>query len=492
MKIAKQILTLCEEKIPFKLTPEAFYYPTQTVINAKSGIVATTYRGSDIDKYPAIESEWKVSGLSGSTFNVDFVNHLDLGNGVQIYQYVFDNGSVAYKMFDGKKEVYKYDRGVRDWAFKDLEKAFKKLKKIPMLDVEGEEAKAPTSDDHWKSYIKDEKGRTLLAKAIAIIEEAEKAGIIYNTDFEDAKAILKRRFWDSKDAAFEDAEKQTKSSDGTLRALFFGLSDDIAKAFKLATEAKTPAAKYALESFIKPMNDLYQRLMALKPKIQKGRKPNPNKKDKPEIMIPPAASKDIEKIKELYEELLKEWYPAQVESLSKYYLETIESIKKFFEETKGDKEARQKGLRYLDAEVISVFFERKENVLAVKKDVKTLIKKYAEKSAKEIQEQFIHKNLRKITAIVAGKGDFKDVKLIRVSKSSGMLEGEVGFEFNDGSRFTVKSQVVSVYNSRARSQATTYFVRFPTTFHNVTMPDGKKYGGRSELEMVRDFAGIKQ
>ena len=74
------------------------------------------------------------------------------------------------------------------------------------------------------------------------------------------------------------------------------------------------------------------------------------------------------------------------------------------------------------------------------------------------------------------------VKLINASTSRGTVEGTIAFEFNDGSSFTVRNKVVMSY-----SKYNTPFYRYPTTFHNVKMPDGSTMSQPSEERMLDIF-----
>jgi len=56
-------------------------------------------------------------------------------------------------------------------------------------------------------------------------------------------------------------------------------------------------------------------------------------------------------------------------------------------------------------------------------------------------------------------------------------------EFSDGTSFTVKNAVVVKVN-----QFGTWFVQYPTTFHNVVFRNGKKKAKLSEKQMNEDWA----
>jgi len=63
------------------------------------------------------------------------------------------------------------------------------------------------------------------------------------------------------------------------------------------------------------------------------------------------------------------------------------------------------------------------------------------------------------------------------------MRGEFEARFKDGSSFRLRNEVVFVVNHYG-----TEFNRFPTTFHDVTLPGGKPMSSPSEERMHTVFA----
>lgn len=119
----------------------------------------------------------------------------------------------------------------------------------------------------------------------------------------------------------------------------------------------------------------------------------------------------------------------------------------------------------------------------LKPNYEEIIKKEAEKITKDMLEHFISKNTKKLSAIASAKNNLKDVKVLRSETARGVVEGTLHLTFTDGSHFTVDNKVVMSF-----SKYGTPFYRFPTTFHNVVMPDDSKMKGPSEENMINVFA----
>jgi len=111
------------------------------------------------------------------------------------------------------------------------------------------------------------------------------------------------------------------------------------------------------------------------------------------------------------------------------------------------------------------------------------IKKEAEKVTREIRDGFVRKNTMKLSAIVTGKGNLKSIEVLGWARSN--FEGDMRFAFKDGSSFEVRNKTVTKMSSRGR-----WFSQYPTTFHQVIMPDGKKMPSPSEKRMIDVFAAV--
>jgi hypothetical protein len=119
--------------------------------------------------------------------------------------------------------------------------------------------------------------------------------------------------------------------------------------------------------------------------------------------------------------------------------------------------------------------ERGGYAYILKSDYKTILKDTAKQNAKEGVEKFVYKMKMKLSVIVGGRG-------IGVNVDGNHNRNTMSFEFEDGSRFTVKNGIVLSYSVYGKP-----FYRYPTTFHNVILPDGKKLNSPSEAKIKKEF-----
>lgn len=111
----------------------------------------------------------------------------------------------------------------------------------------------------------------------------------------------------------------------------------------------------------------------------------------------------------------------------------------------------------------------------------------AEKQALFIRQQFVFKNLQKLTPILEAKGDalFASVEELGVGVNLRFLKGSFRFKFRDSSSFEVQNDLVFVVN-----QWNTRFYRYPLTFHSVILPNGEPMGRPSEQRMNEVFSAF--
>ena len=114
-------------------------------------------------------------------------------------------------------------------------------------------------------------------------------------------------------------------------------------------------------------------------------------------------------------------------------------------------------------------------VYSVKKDYKSIVDKMAKQSAKDAVEGFVLKMKMKLSVIVGSRG-------IGVDVSGNSNRNTISFEFEDKSRFTVQNSIVLSYSVYGKP-----FYRYPTTFHNVILPGGKKLSNPSEAKIKKEF-----
>jgi hypothetical protein len=120
------------------------------------------------------------------------------------------------------------------------------------------------------------------------------------------------------------------------------------------------------------------------------------------------------------------------------------------------------------------------------KNFKDTLRKEAKKAADEMQQTFVYKNAKKLASIMDAKKaglETRPTILKAQAGAHGTFEGDMRINFADGSSFEVRNQVVF-----KRSQYGKWFTQYPTTFHNVTLPNGSKMGQPSEERMNEIFA----
>lgn len=120
----------------------------------------------------------------------------------------------------------------------------------------------------------------------------------------------------------------------------------------------------------------------------------------------------------------------------------------------------------------------------LKDNWKELLQAEAKKMTDDILSQFINKQTSKLAEILVKKDNLKSVRLENARTGSGIIEGLLELDFEDGSSFEVNNKIVWAISKLGKQ-----FYRFPTTFHNVKMPDGKTLSGKaSEQRMKEEFA----
>ena len=120
--------------------------------------------------------------------------------------------------------------------------------------------------------------------------------------------------------------------------------------------------------------------------------------------------------------------------------------------------------------------ERGGYAYTLKSDYKSILKKMATQNAKEGVEKFVYKMKMKLSVIVGGRG-------IGVNVDGNHNRNTMSFEFEDGSKFTVKNGIVLSYSIYGKP-----FYRYPTTFHDVILPNGDKLRNPSEAKIKKEFA----
>lgn len=329
---------------------------------------------------------------------------------------------------------------------------------------------------------------------IDLLNSALKSGVIYNSQYNDIKNILGRAFERMVSAAYDKLPKEVRShlyhSDFSTYAGFVSVKKNAKALSNAPKEYRDDPNFKALEEITAEVIEVKDALAELKPKIIKGRIPAPVDPNK---FVAKMGSKESQ---ELVRDTLKKG--------TKEYLDDFEEHNRKWRQEMID-ELASKGELAVDAEsrsikediIHSVFkfkhkTERKDGKkttyyteLELDPSKKSWAADQAKKIRELIEEQFLSKNVKKISALVE-KAPFKKITQIsrdmRIVGNRAMIEVEFKFEFETGAEFTVLNKIV--YKS---SHLGTPFEQYPTTFHNVKLSDGTKMSTPSEKKMAEEF-----
>lgn len=193
--------------------------------------------------------------------------------------------------------------------------------------------------------------------------------------------------------------------------------------------------------------------------------------------------KDVKKVISILTDLTKEKRDEIFNNEFNFLSKLADQIVKYLEANPDIK--RMKAYDHFSKNPMLAFlFSRMvDSSMKLTNDWEDFIKKMAQEAADQIIDGFIYKNTGKIAFVIYKKNNMKSVKLDNVSIGQGKVECDLHFEFEDTSRFTATSSVVGAVSKFGK-----WFYRYPTTFHNVMLPDGKKLSGPSEQKMEEVFA----
>jgi hypothetical protein len=239
----------------------------------------------------------------------------------------------------------------------------------------------------------------------------------------------------------------------------------------------------------------------LKPKIVKGRKPSEASQDPNRFhqKLGSKASQDLV-VKELkggidprldeFEKAMEDYFDRELKTLAK--------DGEFIRDDSADPMLSMMVTRCFTFKREDVYEKgyRKKHTkfteLKLNDEGKAFPKTEAKNQRDFIEKNFLYKSVNKLSHLVDLKGNLdKIVGLPRqpvvVQAGVGRVEAGFKFSFADGSSFTVINKIVSKYSYRG-----TPFVQYPTTFHDVVLPDGGKLKTPSEEKMVKEFATWKK
>lgn len=180
---------------------------------------------------------------------------------------------------------------------------------------------------------------------------------------------------------------------------------------------------------------------------------------------------ELEKITEKFRLIMLENYIS-------YFRKKSESAKRYFEETATkvfttyeEKQDRQSMIEYY----ADVLLNLKEKTF--KSDATLIL--MSEEAARHRSEEFFFKMADKLGGLPS-----ESIKGVNEHIRSGMhpWESFIRFEFNDGSGFLIENKIVL-----NMSPLGTPFYQYPTTFHDVTGPNGVKIVGPYSENLVKEI-----
>lgn len=355
-------------------------------------------------------------------------------------------------------------------------------------------------------------------QALEIFQRGLENGMIYNADYNESKDVLARAF----EKTLDGLEEELRKDDHDLSRLIYmnyetksyvsfnQAAKQVREYDKLLKDPKIKEAASAanmkrleeLAEVNKSAEDFFKNVLTpLKSKVVKGRKPNQNVD--PNAFRSTMGSKEAQELvkKHLlagigpkldeYEKQLKDYFQTQVDELKKQdgivikerdqqkdpFAMMILSRCFEFDQEGGHSSGGWKPKRYFNLKLTE----------AGKKFPETEAKHFRD----SLQAKYLHKNLTKLSHLVDLKKNLDKIeelpsKRVHVVSGSGTVESGFKFLFADKSSFDVVNKIVSKYSYRGEP-----FQQFPTTFHNVTLPDGSKMKLPSEEKMVKEFGTWK-
>lgn len=247
---------------------------------------------------------------------------------------------------------------------------------------------------------------------------------------------------------------------------------------------------HEMAALIKEWQPIAEQMDSIKAMVVKGRKPNPNAEPKKVFTPPPAAHNDLKTISGLLTQITIEVHTKLVQSFKDQYKQTLDAYM-----AAQEKDPKINPYEYYKQSAHNLVTIRNltdpevpyqvRSRIKVKPDADKIMESMANEQADFIQQSFVSKNTEKLAKIVAAKGNLKSAKVVSANAHYGTIQGQMNFVFADNSQFTVMNSAVwsySIYNKP--------FIRFPTTFHDVVMPDGTSMKQPSEERMHTLFTNV--
>ena len=231
--------------------------------------------------------------------------------------------------------------------------------------------------------------------------------------------------------------------------------------------------------YVLATSELKKLLAELKPMIKSGRKPKANAD--PNAFVKPVADYKIQKqVLDVFRKTASGFRANFVKNLHQRLVTQVAVIRQNepYASFRDFKKLKNPDIEFLAQRIM--IRVRGGSYELDPKWMET-VQKMAERRADEIIDHFCAKNTDKV-ALIAQRKTMSSHKIVKTSINNGILENTMQFEFEDGSSFTLYSQVEYAYSPRGVP-----FIRFPTRFTDVKLADGSRMSRPSEEKMIKEF-----
>jgi len=326
--------------------------------------------------------------------------------------------------------------------------------------------------------------------AILILESALSNKHIWNVDYKDVKDTLNRAVDRSRDEMWQRFWRD-HGKEETPDVPYYD----------------SPTGLHLIPSFLKKMKryegvwkdeiigwaeawlPYTQAVKELKPYIEKGRKVDPNKPVKEKYVAPRTSTGGVRLVTEALNKVVASQADELARRIAQSHLDTAQTFldkredrQSVYDYFKRDAVRRQIVDRLVE-DTSSGPRTFKPESYEMKSDAAAIARKVADAQVKEMVDRYIHKNTNKIGSVVERKGGLEKIKVAYGRLKGWGFEGELICLFADSASFTVRNKAVLHFTHRG-----TQYMQFPTTFHSVVWPDGKRSAMLSEKQMNEDWA----
>lgn len=191
-----------------------------------------------------------------------------------------------------------------------------------------------------------------------------------------------------------------------------------------------------------------------------------------------AARQHIPAIATIFRNITKRRFQEVVDYLTDLNIfEAVEYIKR--------RNAKDPSYRGFHAYAVLYSHDSQTNTYNLVPDYKEKAAELAHRDATQAREAFVFKNTTRVSLIAKEKGQIPKAKVQEALDGQGVggFGSKITFRFTDGAVFELRNKTVW-----KRSSNGIRFAQFPTTFHNVRLPDGSQMSRPSEKRMQEVFA----